>query len=279
MIVSAGAAIAIVAAVALPAFAQTTLGVGLSASATVSVSNTAMRARTNIATALAARITNITNRADQEIVRRVTALNALGARLSTMAQLSTTDKNNLWSDIQPQVAAMNALRLQIAADATANNTSSLKIDVQSITASYRIFALVLPQGTIEAAADRALTIVGTMNDLATKFTARITAAQSAGNNVAAAQAALTNLNTKVADANTQATAAVAEVASLAPDNGSSTIMASNTAALKDARSKLQAAQQDFVAARADAETIVKVLVTFKVSATATTTVSASTSSQ
>ena len=47
---------------------------------------------------------------------------------------------------------MNTLQSQIDADAAADATSSLKTDIQSITKSYRIFALVIPQGTIEAAA-------------------------------------------------------------------------------------------------------------------------------
>jgi hypothetical protein len=271
MIASVGAAAAIIAAAALPAFAQaTTLGIGVNASAAVSA---------KVATALATRITTITNRADQEIGRRIDALNALSTRMNAMVRISTTDKNNLSFAIQSQIAAMNSLQTQIAADAATNNTSSLKTAVQSITDSYRIFMLILPQGTIEAAADRALTIIGTMNDLATKFSARIQAAQSAGNNVTAAQTAFTDLNTKVSDAATQANAAVSGIATLAPDNGSSTIMVSNTVALKDARSKIQAAQQDFVVGRADAETIIKDLATFKVPVTASTTVTASTSAQ
>ncbi|HUC31172.1 MAG TPA: hypothetical protein VMR99_00580 [Candidatus Paceibacterota bacterium] len=274
-ILSAAAAVTIVAGVALPAFAETSVGVGLSASATFSASGT--RAGLSAGALLATRITALTGRADQEITRRLSALGALTARVDAMIRLSGTDKSNLATSIQSQITAMNTLQAQISADAAANNTSSLKTDVQSITSSYRIFALILPQGMIEAAADRVLTIVGIMNDLATKFSARISTAQSAGNNVTAATAALTDFNAKVSDANTQAQAAVSEVVSLMPDNGSSTVMASNTATLKDARSKILAAQQDFVTARADAETIIKALATFKVSANASTT--ASTTSQ
>jgi hypothetical protein len=274
---SVGATAAIVASAALPAFALTALGVGVNANASASISagGTRVGVGAGIAAAVAARITNITTRADKEITRRIDALIALSTRVNAMVRLSATDKANLSSSIQSQIAAMNTLQAQISADATANNTSSLKTDVQSITSSYRIFALILPQGTIDAAADRALTIVGTMNDLGTKFSARITAAQSAGNNVTAAATALADFNAKVSDGSTQANAAITEVASLQPDNGNATVMASNTAALKDARSKIQAAQQDFVAARADAETIIKALATFKVSASASTTASTS----
>lgn len=69
------------------------------------------------------------------------------------------------------------------------------------------------------------------------------------------------------------------VCALTPDNGNATIEASNTAALKDAHSKILAAQQDFVAARADAETTIQDLASFKVSASANATATASTSAQ
>jgi hypothetical protein len=96
-----------------------------------------------------------------------------------------------------------------------------------------------------------------MQTLAGKLQTRISAAQSAGNNVTVAQAALTDMNAKLTDANTQAQAAITEVSGLKPDNGDQTVMQSNTAALKDARTKIQTAQKDLVAARKDAGIIVK----------------------
>jgi len=282
IIASAGAAAAIIATAALPALAHTAgLGAAVNASASVSAAGIKAGVSAKANATLSARITNIVNRANQEMVRRITALSALSARVNSMVRLSATDKSNLATSIQSQITAMGTLHAQIAADAAANNTSSLKTDVQSITSSYRIFVLVIPQGMIEAASDRVLTIVGTMNDLGTKFSTRIQAAATAGNNVTAAQASLTDFNAKVADANTQATAAASEVASLTPDNGNATMQASNTATLKDARSKILAAQQDFVTARADATAIIKDFAGFKMSAAASAnaTASASTSAQ
>lgn len=260
---SIAVAAVIIAGAAFPASAQTALGVSVNASASVSVG-----------AALSSRITAITTRANEEITRRVNALNALAARVSAMARISATDKSDLSNGIEGQISAMNALQAKIAADASANSTSSLKADVGSITSSYRIFALILPQGAIEAAADRVLDISGILDDLSAKFSARIAATSAAGDNVATAQAALTDMNAKVSDANVQAQAAISEVASLTPDNGNATVMASNTAALKDAHSKIQTAQQDFLAARADAQTIIEALGTYKVSAGANASASA-----
>jgi hypothetical protein len=80
----------------------------------------------------------------------------------------------------------------------------------------------------------------------------------------------------VTDATTQTNAAISAIANLKPDNGDATIKASNDAALKSARTKIQAAQQDIVAARKDVEAILKALHEVKGSANASTTVNAST---
>jgi hypothetical protein len=252
---------------ALPVFAATSVGLG------ASVSGSGAAVSVSAQTRLAAVIGNITTKANAEITRRINALNALSTRVNAMVKLSTTEKTSLSANIQTQLTAMTTLQTQIAADAAANNTSSLKTDIKSITGSYRIFALVIPQGAIEAASDRVLDTQSIMVDLGTKLSTRLSAAQSAGNNVTAAEAAMTDFNAKVSDSNTQATAAASEVAGLTPDNGNATLMASNTATLKDARAKILVGQKDLIAARADAQTIIKALATFKVSANASTSAS------
>jgi hypothetical protein len=84
------------------------------------------------------------------------------------------------------------------------------------------------------------------------------------------------MNAKIATASTSISAAVTEIASLQPDNGVASVMTSNTAALKDAHTKVMAAQKNLVTARTDAGIIVKALASPKmsgsVSASGTTTV-------
>jgi hypothetical protein len=217
------------------------------------------------AAAEAQRLQNIVNRADQEIARRITALNALSTRVNAMQKVSADQKSSLSSSIQTQISAMNSLQAKIAGDA--NSTTSLKADVQSITGSYRIFALIIPQGAIEAAADRVMTIASDMTTIGTKLQTRVTALGSSASG--AVTSALADFNAKIADANTQARAAVTEVSGLMPDQGVQAQMQANTAALKDARSKIQAAEKDLVAARSDAATIVKALIQNGASATTT----------
>lgn len=259
--------------IALPAFAQTNVQIGVTASDSVATDGAGLQANGGALVNLrAAIITRAVDRADQEIARRVNALNSINTRINGMLRVSASDKSSISATIQSQISVLNTLQSQIATDASANSTSSLKTDIQSITKSYRIFLLVIPQGAIEAASDRILDIGASMMTLAGDLQTRITTAQSVGNNMDTSVTALADMNAKISDANTQANAAVSETASLQPDNGDQTIMQSNVAALKDAHTKIQAAQQDLITARKDAGTIVTALVSIKASAQATTTV-------
>ncbi len=206
--------------------------------------------------ATAAFSTRAKSHADQEIERRTANLNDLISHVQGIKNLSDADKASIANAVTNQVNALAALKTKIDAD---TDLATLKTDVKSITDSYRIYALVLPQIRIITAADRIVTIVKEMQQLSSKFQTRIAAAQSAGADVAAATAALTDFNAKVADAGVQAQAAVTEIVSLVPDNGDKTVRSKNTTALKDARTKIVAAQKDLAAARHDAAIIVSTL--------------------
>jgi hypothetical protein len=248
------------------AFAQTSVSAAANVSTSLPVPGGIHATTTVVVTAqVAARIKNLQTRADEEITRRITALNALSVRVNAMQKVSASDKATLSASISSQITALNTLQTQITADAAANSTTSLVTDVKSITGSYRIFALVIPQGDIEAATDRVLDVVSTMNGLSMAFSTRISAAASAGADVTAIQATLADFTAKVDDANTQSQAATAEVAALVPDGGVQAQMDANTTALKDARTKIEASQQDLIAARADAQSIIKALMSFEAS--------------
>ncbi len=202
-------------------------------------------------------------RAGKEIDRRMSALDDLASRISSMARVSGEVKTGISSTISAQVAALVELKAKIAAE---TDPAALKADVQSITKSYRIFALVMPQGRISAAADRIKTSASTAAALSTKLGTRITAAQQAGKDVSALISARADMDAKITDASAQADAAVALVANLKPDNGDVGVKATNDQALKDARAKIQVAMKDLQQIRTDADTIVKGLKALGVSA-------------
>ena len=77
------------------------LGAGgiLTASAQVGMTTTSPR-NAGRAAAQETRLQNIMNRANQEITRRSSALNALDTRMNAMRKLSSDEKNGLSSEIQ-----------------------------------------------------------------------------------------------------------------------------------------------------------------------------------
>lgn len=209
----------------------------------------------NVATTTAAekRIAAQKDRANKEIDNRVNALNALIDRINKMARISDSNKASLKSTIQTVIANLTNLKAKIAAD---TDEQTLKTDLQSITKEYRVYMLVVPEMQIMAAADRIKTSADMLATVANKLQARISQLP-AGTDTTSLQSSLADMNAKIADAKSQADAAIAKVSALKPDQGDKTVFQSNNQALKDARSKIQAAQKDLVAAQKDAKTIVQ----------------------
>jgi len=252
-----------------PAFAAAQTA-SVNTSAAVTAPGASVNTNTSI-TLTAAEKTAI-GRGDTEITRRTAALTDLNTRIQAMQKVTDAFKAGISASITNEINTLASLKAKIDADA---DLATLKTDIQSITSSYRVFALVLPQGRIAAAADREVTIVSMMSTLGSKLQARIQAAQQGGADVTAMSAALTDMAAKLQDAQTQAEASVTASASLTPHNGDSTKMAANNAALKTARTDLKTAQTDLVAARKDINTIVTALGKVKATTTASSTTSAS----
>lgn len=209
--------------------------------------------------------TKAKSRGDAEVDRRTAALLELNTRVQAMQKVTDAFKQNIATAIQTQLTEFASLKAKIDAD---TDSATLKADLKSITDSYRVFALVLPQARIAAAADREVTLVSMMSTLGAKLQARVQAAQQSGATTTALVAALTDMAAKLQDAQTQASAAVTASAPLNPDNGDKTIMASNTAALKVARADIQAAHADLVQARKDVDIILKGLKAIEASTSA-----------
>lgn len=216
--------------------------------------------RANASTTAAARIgameTKARDRGEMEIDRRVTNLGELSDRVSGMKNLSDSDKASISAAISAQTKGLGDLKAKIAADTDAD---TLKADVKSITDAYRVYALVIPQVRIIAAADRIVSVTRQMQEFGAKLQARISAAQASGADVSAATTAFTDFNAKIADAQTQAQGAVTAISALIPDGGDKTKMAANTKALQDARAKVVAGQKDLQDARKDVDTILKIV--------------------
>lgn len=240
------------------------LGFALSASAAdlTTTATTAVKAGVGLST--------ISAKSDAAISIRISALNNLSARIQDMKNVSDSEKSAVATEVQTQINNLTNLKAKIDADTDA---TIAKADAKTITADYRIYALVIPRGYIVASSDRVSTIVSIMTTLQAKLQARITADQAAGKDVTALQAAYTDMSAKMADATAKAQAAQSAVVTLSPDQGNASIAASNKAALQTAHTNIKTANTDLKAARKDIATIMSGL---KVKASVNANVNAST---
>ena len=197
-------------------------------------------------------IATIISRADNEIDQRIKSLNDLIARIGSMKKISADELNNLTVSVQNEINELTVLKAKIDSD---TSTPTAVIDYKSITKSYRIYALVLPQVRIIVASDRVLTIIDSMNSVGSKVRSRISGLT--GTNVVAINQIFSDFTSKITDARAQSGTAVSTVSGLQPDQGNQTKMQANTAALKSARSNIKTATDDLIAARKDIGTIIK----------------------
>ena len=213
-----------------------------------------MQRQARQASSTAMKIEKGQQKGDGLIDKRIGSLNDLVTRVNGMKHLSDSDKSSLENSLNSEITQLTGLKNQIGND---TSTTSLKADVGSITKSYRIFALVEPQAKIISAGDRVLTVVSSLNTILAKVNTRLASSTLDASTTSAVQTSLTDFSVKITDASAQANAAISEVTGLKPDNGDTTIAASNKAALKDAQAKIKVAQSDLKTAQKDIRMAVK----------------------
>ncbi|MBX4192212.1 hypothetical protein KW798_01875 [Candidatus Parcubacteria bacterium] len=235
--------------VAAPALALgTSVGAGASVQ-TTGAASTSVKVNAN-----ASLITKAIQKADQEIDRRIQSLQKLVTRVGSMAKVTDEFKANLNTNVQNQIGGLTQLKTKIDAD---TDETTLKGDVKTIKDAYRVYVLLIPQAVLAATADRIVVLVDMMVGMGNKLSARIDAAAQAGADVTALKAALADLGTQLTQAQAKAQSAVNGSAGLSPDQGDVKVTASNAAALKVARTDVQAAHDALVKARQDIQTILQ----------------------
>ena len=244
------AATAVMLSFASFAFAQS--GTSVSASATTSVSTKKPAAAAKLSAKQKLNESSLVNKSNTAIDKRVEDLNYLSEKISGMKNVSDAEKSSLTGSISEEVSKLNDLKAKIGTD---TDMTSLQADAKSITADNRVYALVVPQARISSANDKAITVINMITAMVPKLQQRITEAQTAGKDVTALNATLSDLNAKLADATSLSGSIPAGVSSLTPDQGNKTVAASNETALKAARKNLAIIESDLAAARKDVSKI------------------------
>jgi hypothetical protein len=191
---------------------------------------------------------------DNEIAHRIDSLNKILGRIEGTSKLTGDEKASFTTSINASIASLASLNLKLASD---TDSATIKADKDSITKAYRVYALVLPQTAIAVAVDRQVALIGQMQTLSTKLSARIDALKATGVDTTAQVSALADFNAKVAAAQVSVQAASSSIAGLKPDNGDTTVAASNKAALTSAHQSLLSATASLKAARLDVKIIAK----------------------
>jgi len=194
-------------------------------------------------------LSNLKQRADTEINRRIDALNKLLSILSQSKKLSASDAANLTSQVQADIDGLNTLKTKIDTD---TDIATLRADVKSIINNYYIFAFFLDYIHLNAAFDRATTTTNNMTIVWTKLQTKITQAQNNGKDVTNLTTLLTDMQNKLNDAKSAIASAETEFTGLSASG-----YPNNKSTLQDARSKLQTVYQDLKTAYQDAGQIIQ----------------------
>jgi hypothetical protein len=192
--------------------------------------------------------------ADKEINNRIETLNKISAKIGSTKKISTSTKEMVASTTQIEIINLTALKSKIDAD---TDEATLKTDSKSITASYRIYALVRPQIEILVAADKMNTLRENLTVLTDKIEVRINALKATGKDTAALETTLANTRTKLADAKLQADAAISRMSVLLPDNGDATVARSNRDSLSKSHADIRVGRMDLHVVKENLETLIK----------------------
>ena len=184
-----------------------------------------------------AKLSNLKEKAIQEIDRRITSLNKLKTRISENKKMTSVQVTQFDTEIVTEVNNLESLKTKIDAETDMKNLQAYK---KSIVDSYRIYALFMPKISLIIAANRVIETADKITALAKKYQDKLL--QSSGN---------TDLETKLADAKTQANAVISEVSVLKPEG-----FPGNKQTLIGARSKLKTGTDDIKGAYADLKTLI-----------------------
>lgn len=211
--------------------------------------------------------------ADKILDQRIENLNKLKERVAQFKNVNDTDKTSINTVISNVISDLGLLRTAIE---NATSTDHVKQLREMVNNNYRVYALIMPQLSIIASADRMITTISMLSIVASKIEVRL-GAVATGTDITSANLALANkslqaMKDKLVQAQADAQSAVNLVAPLVPDQGEKTVADSNLKTMKEARAKIKSAQANVVGAKKDAETVTKILAKEKrIQKTATTT--------
>ncbi|MEY2567048.1 MAG: hypothetical protein QOE35_1577 [Actinomycetota bacterium] len=195
-----------------------------------------------------ARLDQLKARADQKVHERLTQLDTI--ERSVAAAAADCGHN---ADLRAQLAADKAGLTELDATIQAEtDRAKAAAEYRRIFTDYRVYWLETPKTREVVGCDRIAKAASTLTALQGKIQARVDQAKANGKDVAAAQASLDDMGSKITAATTSAEHTDASVIGLRADKGERSVADANRTALQAGRTDLRTALTDLRAARADA---------------------------
>lgn len=201
------------------------------------------------------------DQADQEVTHRLTALQQLMERISAAENISAELKTTLLTQIKAEIAKLTTLQTRLQKGTTLSET-----DVQTVLSTYNAYALYVQKALILVAADRILVTADLMSSQSALLQEKITAAQTAGNDVTELQRLLADMEGNISDAKTQAQNAIDTVTPLTPAE-----YPNNKTDLQTARQIIRTGYQSLLSARDDVNQMITLLLKLEKTDTASVT--------
>lgn len=192
-----------------------------------------------------AKLTNIQTRADQMISIRLSSLQKLLTRVSGDKKLSSDDKTNLTNDINTTITNLQTLKSKIDTD---TDVTTAITDTKSIVTEFRIYLIYEPKMRLMVTIDNQTTLNQNLSTLSGQIRTLLTTMSGQGKDVTAAQKALDDMNTKIAEVTTKLTNASSLLKSI-------TTSQTGQQQFVTVRQDLAQVRQDFAAIRSDIATI------------------------
>ncbi|MDE3203503.1 MAG: hypothetical protein KGQ66_04690 [Acidobacteriota bacterium] len=177
------------------------------------------------------------------ITVRDSALTAAVAAVNANTSLSAADKTNILATLNGALTNVNAVGAAVQADTAVSNASA---DYTAIFLNFRVFALVIPQARLAAAAyDLTDTVLPSLQDAQNRLSGLLSGPEQSKNS-AAVQTAMADLAKQLTAISSATNGMAAQVLSYkAGDwNGDNTILAAARAGLISARTSAAQAAAD-----------------------------------
>ena len=183
---------------------------------------------------------------------RLAELSALSATLTAAKQLTSGHRATLTTVVTGDQAGLKQLRTKVAAEATA---AAVKADAAEMINGYRVYLLAAPQVRLTISADLETAAAARLAPVADQLAKAIDKAKQGGKDTSKAEAALVDLRSQLATANSTIAGRADTLLAVRPGPDAAAISAkvdATRAAIKSTRASLRAAV-------ADAKTIRSVL--------------------